>query len=145
MSEWQEFVVYGMPVPQPRPRISMRGGFARAYTPADHPVVEYRRAIERAAMGVRPRKEWKRILGDRVRLEVWCVFQRPKSHLKANGSTRKDAPRWPRPDVDNVLKSVMDAMTSAGVWDDDVAVVSARVRKRYVGARIAPHTVVRVR
>jgi Holliday junction resolvase RusA-like endonuclease len=145
VKQWNEFVVYGMPVPQPRPRISMAGGFARAYTPADHPVIAYRSAIERAALSVHARREWRRRLGSRVRLEVWCVFQRPKSHLKADGSTRKDAPPVPRPDVDNVLKSVMDAMTSAGVWGDDVVVVSARVRKRYVGSRIAPHTVIRAR
>lgn len=123
----------------------MRGGFARAYTPADHPVVPYRKAISAAAMTAMPAKEWKRRTAGRVRLEVWCVFQRPKSHLRKDGSVRDDAPKYPRPDADNVLKSVMDALTTAGVWDDDVCVTDARVRKRYVGAGISAHTVVRLR
>jgi Holliday junction resolvase RusA-like endonuclease len=145
MSEWQEFVVYGMPVPQPRPRISMRGGFAKAYTPADHPIVAYRKAIAKAALKANPLKDWRKKLGRRVRLEVWCVFQRPKSHRRANGSLLDKAPALPRPDTDNLVKGVMDALTTAGIYSDDVVVADHRCRKRYVGARIAPHTVVRVR
>ncbi len=43
------FTVPGEPVPQPRPRVSTRGGFARAYVPAKHPVHAYRDAITAAA------------------------------------------------------------------------------------------------
>jgi Holliday junction resolvase RusA-like endonuclease len=141
-----EFVVYSTPVPQPRPRISVRHGFARAYTPADHPIVAYRDAIAMAALQQITRKEWKkRTTGRRVRLEVSCVFQRPKSHLKAGGAIKGDAPLMPRPDTDNLVKGVMDALTTAGVWADDVVVVDHRCRKRYVSARIRAHTWVRVR
>jgi len=140
-----EFVVYGTPVPQPRARISNAGGFARAYTPADHPVMKYRADIASNALAKMPKKEWHNRLHRRVRLEVWCVFQRPKSHLKASGAVRDKAPDVPRPDTDNVVKAVMDALTKAGVYPDDMFVVDHRCRKRYVGPRIKAHTVIRLR
>ncbi len=139
------FMFYGTPAPQPRPRISMNGGFARAYTPADHPVVEYRRSVVQSALAVLTKKQWKERLRSRVKMELWCVFQRPQSHLLASGLPNAKAPAVPRPDVDNLLKGVMDALTDAGVWSDDVVVVDSRVRKRYVGRAIESHTVVFVR
>lgn len=124
----------------------MQGGFARAYTPADHPVVPYRRDIIAGALATMPRDEWKKRLSNRrVRLEVWCVFQRPKSHFKASGQLTSKAPLMPRPDVDNLVKAVMDALTTASIWGDDVVCVDERCRKRYVSARIRPHTVIRLR
>lgn len=39
------FTVPGDPVPQPRPRISTAGGFARAYVPEAHPAHAYRQAV----------------------------------------------------------------------------------------------------
>jgi len=134
-----EFVLYGTPVPQPRPRISTRGGFAKQYTPSDHPIVEYRKGI--AAMA--KHAIGKRLAGrNRVRIEVWAVFQRPRSHLNSKGLPREKAPATPRPDVDNVLKAVMDAITTSGAWEDDVVSCDGRCRKRYVGAAIESHTVV---
>jgi len=123
----------------------MRGGFARAYTPADHPVVAYRKAIGAEALRYGTRKQWRsRLDGRGIRLYVWYVFQRPKSHLLASGKLKAGSPRYPRPDLDNLLKGVMDALTTAGVWEDDVAVTQVRARKRYVGSRIKPHTIIRI-
>ena len=44
------FSLPGDPVPQPRVRVSTRGGFARAYVPGKHPVHTYRQAIAAAAV-----------------------------------------------------------------------------------------------
>jgi Holliday junction resolvase RusA-like endonuclease len=34
-----------------------------------------------------------------------------------------------KPDLDNALKVVLDALTDVGIWPDDALVVSAHVRK----------------
>ena len=37
----------------------------------------------------------------------------------------------PKPDVDNYAKSVLDAMTAAGVWEDDSQVEFPRIKKQW--------------
>lgn len=37
----------------------------------------------------------------------------------------------PKPDVDNYAKAVLDAMTKAGVWDDDTQVAFLAVKKEW--------------
>lgn len=140
-----EWCIYGTPVPQPRPRISMRGGFAKAYTPADHPIVAFRKAVGVGALRRLSRQEWvAHHNGGPVRVEVWCVFVRPKSHYGKKGTLKPEAPLLPRPDVDNLAKGVLDALTTCGVLSDDVVVKDVRCKKRYVSAKIPAHTVVRV-
>lgn len=118
------FTVPGDPVPQPRPRVSTRGGFGRAYTPTKHPVHSYRRAIafEASAAGATPGV-------DPVSVVIDAVFQRPKSHLRKSG-VKVTAPALPRCDVDNVAKAVLDALTGIA-WADDAQVQRLVVEKSY--------------
>jgi len=117
------FVVPGEPVPQPRPRVSTRGGFARAYVPAKHPVRAYREAIAAAAKeaGVEETSE-------PISVTIDAVFVRPKSHMRKSG-VRSDAPKLPRPDVDNIAKAVLDALQD--VIGDDTSVRRLTVEKMY--------------
>jgi Holliday junction resolvase RusA-like endonuclease len=117
------FTVPGEPVPQPRPRVSTRGGFARAYVPARHPVHAYRAAIaeEAAKAGLEE-------TGEPVEVIVDAVFARPKSHLTKKG-VKPTAPALPRPDVDNVGKAVLDALQD--VMGDDTLVRRLVVEKSY--------------
>jgi len=117
------FTVPGEPVPQPRPRVSTRGGFARAYVPSTHPVHAYRAAIaeEAAKAGLEQ-------TGEPVEVIVDAVFARPKSHMTRKG-VKPTAPQLPRPDVDNVAKAILDALQD--VMGDDTNVRRLVVEKSY--------------
>ncbi len=118
------FSVPGDPVPQPRPRVSTRGGFARAYVPSTHPVHAYRKALafEASESGATP-------TGEPVSVVIDAVWERPKSHLRKSG-LRAGAPQLPRQDVDNVAKAVLDALTGVA-WLDDAQVARLVVEKSY--------------
>lgn len=68
-------------------------------------------------------------------LSVVCTFfvPRPKSHYRANGTLKPNAPRYPtgRPDATKYWRSTEDALTDCGVWKDDAQVVQQNVGKRY--------------
>lgn len=118
------FTVEGQPVPQPRARISTRGGFARGYVPAKHPIHAYRQAVAAAARIACPHPT-----DDPVEITFWFTIARPKSHLNKSG-IKKNAPLFPKGDWDNLAKGVQDAMNGI-VWYDDSQVVDAHVYKRY--------------
>jgi len=49
-----------------------------------------------------------------------------------------------KPDIDNLLKSTMDALSQAGVWRDDAQVVAVVASKRYESANQAIGAVIRL-
>ena len=117
------FTVQGEPVPQPRPRVSTRGGFARAYVPAKHPVHSYRQKIaaEATRAGLKPQDE-------PVEVFIEATFKRPKSHLTKKG-LKPTAPKLPRPDVDNIAKAILDSLQD--VMGDDTNVRRLTVEKTF--------------
>jgi Holliday junction resolvase RusA-like endonuclease len=117
------FSVAGQPVPQPRPRVSTAGGFARAYVPKDHPVHAYRQSLAAAA-----RRAGLTTTGEPLNVVIDAIFERPKSHTNKSG-VKADAPRLPRPDVDNIAKAVLDALQD--VMGDDSLVGRLVVEKSY--------------
>ena len=133
------FIVEGDPVPQPRPRFAVRGGFAQAYTPKVHPVNAYRQAIAIAAKiaGCQPHDQ-------DVELDVVAVFGRPKSHWGKNGLTAKAPTRPHKCDWDNVGKAVSDALNGVAYLDDD-QIVRGCVTRRYASKSEPARTVVTIR
>jgi len=117
------FSVPGDPVPQPRPRVSTAGGFARAYVPKDHPIHAYRQAVAVAARAAGVLQAT-----GPVSVIIDAVFGRPKSHMN-KGGVKPKAPALPRPDVDNISKGVLDALKS--VMGDDTNVGRLLVEKTW--------------
>ena len=109
------FIVPGAPVPQPRARITTRGKFAHAYTPKKHPITAYREAIRAAAIaaGAKPHRGL-------VCVYVIASFKRPASHSTKKG-LKKTAPKTPKPDGDNLLKGILDALNGIAYEDDSQA------------------------
>ena len=118
------FSVPGEPVPQPRPRVTTRGGFGRAYVPHAHPVHAYRASLAAAARdaGAEPH-------GEPVSVVIDLVFERPKSHMNKSG-VKPSAPRLPRVDLDNVGKAILDSLNGVA-WGDDSQVQRLVIEKTY--------------
>jgi len=126
------FFVPGVPVPQPRARITTRGKFAHAYVPKDHPVHEWRKAVAQAALDAANGQRFGKGL---IRFRAVYFFPRPKSHLDKNGQAKPafvDA--IPPRDLDNLNKAVWDALTDAGIWDDDKQVWDSHETKIWIDA-----------
>jgi Holliday junction resolvase RusA-like endonuclease len=115
----------GIPKAQPRPRMTARG---HVYNPDT--AKEWKGVIEAYFMIHR-----KPVIEDPVFLEVLFYFPRPRrlQNVVARPHTSK-------PDSDNLIKAVMDAMTTAGVWKDDALVYGHHAEKYWSripsGARI---------
>lgn len=84
----------------------------------------YRNAIAAAAMA-------KGLTNREGEVHVFCrfTFERPPSHWNKSG-LKKDAPKFPKPDCDNIGKAVLDALTSIA-WVDDSQVTSLCLVKCY--------------
>jgi Holliday junction resolvase RusA-like endonuclease len=117
------FTVPGDPVPQPRPRVSTRGGYGRAYVPAKHPVHEFRSRVARAAQAAGLTKA-----ASPVTIKIEATFGRPRSHYRKAG-VKPTAPTLPRPDCDNLAKAVLDALQD--VLGDDTKVSRLVVEKKW--------------
>ena len=120
-------VLEGQPIGKGRPRFSLRGGFARAYTPAK--TRSYELALANAAnkaMGSLP------MLHDAVDVWVEAVFAIPSSwsKKKRQAALDGDLKHISRPDVDNIGKCAFDALNGI-VWKDDSQIASTQINKRY--------------
>lgn len=117
------FIVPGTPVAKGRPRLSTRGGFARAYTPAK--TVAYEGLIALAAQDV---MAGQLPLAGPVRVVVTAVFPIPASWSRR----KREAANWHtgKPDGDNILKAVGDGLNGV-CWNDDSQVASASIVKSY--------------
>ena len=83
----------------------------------------------RAAIAAAAREAGAGVHGEPVEVVIDFVFARPKSHLRKSG-VRADAPRLPRPDLDNTTKAVLDSLNGVA-WEDDSQVARLVVSKTY--------------
>lgn len=120
-------VIPGQPVAKGRPRISARGGFARAYTPSKTRHYEDLIRLEAGrVMAGRPPTE------GAVSVVVDAYVAAPKSLSKKALAEALDGSRRPitRPDCDNYCKAALDGVNGI-VFRDDSQVVNLTVRKFY--------------
>lgn len=132
-------IVRGEPVAAPRPRAAAFGGRARVYgAAAAHPVHTWR---ERIVAAVEAQYGGPPLAGP-LRLDVEFYLGRP-GRLCRKKDAEGPLPCVARPDVDNLVKAVKDAL-SGRVYGDDCQVVEERARKRYHAKGDGPHAVVEV-
>jgi len=121
-----EFRVIGTPAPQGSKR-HVGGG---RLIESSKKVAPWRKAIvDRCeVVGISGRN-----IDGPVDIYVCFFMQRPKSHHNSRGEVKATAPNTPHrvPDLDKLLRSTFDALTTANVWADDARVVSVEAVKVY--------------
>jgi Holliday junction resolvase RusA-like endonuclease len=139
-----EFTVFSVPVAQPRQSqrvVRTKDGrvFATNYMKRDAPVQEYKYQIKQTArQEMNGEPLWEGPLG----MEVGVYLPRPKI---------MDGKKWPggriyhsgKKDVDNLFKSVADALTGT-VYRDDGQISVAMIRKFYHERDMLPRVYVRI-
>lgn len=120
-----EFIVEGDPQGKARPRFSQKSG--TVYTPAK--TAKYEKLIRKAFLAA----GGKAIPSDcYVGITVDAYFQIPKSYTKGKRLACQYNINRPakKPDIDNTLKVVLDALNKAA-YEDDKQVVEVSCRKCY--------------
>jgi len=129
MTAFISFSIPGVAVGKGRPRISTRGGFARAYTPA--PTVVYEAQVAAAGKQAMADAGMTEVLTAPINVRIDVFVQVPKSFSKKKREQALAADLFPgRPDIDNVAKAILDALNTV-VYADDDQVVNLSVSKRY--------------
>ena len=128
-------VIPGQPVGKGRPKFVRATG--RAYTPKG--TAEWERS---AALILRNQYEGAPI-DECVSVEILAVFSRPKRLLRKKDPESR-MPCNVKPDIDNVVKCVLDALTMAGVLRDDKVVYEVRAKKLYASKTEGASVEVRV-
>lgn len=123
-----KFTILGEPVAQGRPKFSTRGGSTRAYDPKKSS--DYKDYVKLAASKYAPDE----LITEPLRLEVTFYRPTPKSFSKKKAAEAEEGRLLPvtKPDIDNYLKGVKDALNGV-IWRDDSCVTDVVMRKRYSG------------
>ena len=122
------FIVPGKPQGKGRPRVTVRGGYGHAYTPKR--TREYEEAVRQEfflAGGI--------LLEGPVRATVIAFYPIPKH---AHGDKRADMEAGKilperKPDLDNIVKTILDALNGTA-FRDDSSVVEIWSWKRYTAS-----------
>ncbi|MFE4203808.1 RusA family crossover junction endodeoxyribonuclease [Aneurinibacillus aneurinilyticus] len=121
-----QFTVYGEPVAQGRPRASTFGGKVRMYDPGKSK--DYKEYVKLVAAEHAPSA----LLEGPLLLNVTVYRSIPKSFSKKKTAAADAGQIRPttKPDADNYLKGISDALNKI-IWQDDSQIVSATVEKWY--------------
>lgn len=120
--------VAGEPVGKGRPRFSSAGSFVRAYTPKK--TVSFENLV-RIEYGLQT-NNYRFLDDDMLDLRIIAYFPIPKSTSKKKREMMLKGKIRPakKPDADNILKAVADALNTVA-YKDDRQIVDTRVRKIY--------------
>lgn len=127
------FTIPGNPIGKGRPKFARRGNFVTAYTPEK--TASYENLVKMqadAAMAGRAPIEG----AANVEIALFVVPPASWSQKKQRAALAGEIFPTSKPDVDNVIKGIFDAMNEI-VWRDDKQVVDLVVKKRYAETPMA--------
>ena len=125
-----EFKVEGRPVPQPRPRV-YRTATGKSKAVNSRQSINYKRIVKYAALSEMNRQQL--TMTDRpLAMRLTFVFAPPKSYTKKKlEAVNSGELRYTKhKDLDNLAKSVMDALNNV-VYKDDSQIVTLCANKEY--------------
>ena len=123
--------VQGTPKAQPRVKAFSRGGHAGVYDPGT--ANGWKCLVAEEAIRVRPPKP----LEEPLLIDLQFHLPRPK-RLCRKSDPREAIPHTVRPDIDNLVKAVLDALKGI-IWSDDKQVWGIRAKKYYHAVDEGPH------
>lgn len=129
------FIIPGNPKPQGRPRFFRRGKFVGTYDPDDSKDFKHKVATYFKASGGS-------VMEGPISMDMKCIFKRPK-RLMTKKSPDGMVPCDKRPDADNLIKAVLDALNGLA-YHDDGQVSCIRVWKVYHEKGGAQRTEIRI-
>lgn len=132
-----KFIVPGIPVAQPRQRHKIVCGHVQNYTPTRDPVNVYKAAVQAAAAGLFPAP-----LQGPVRLDVRFLLPRPKNKIWKKRPMPRE-PHTSKPDEDNLVKAVKDALKGIAFRDDAQVWICLAIKQIADGDE-QPHTEVEI-
>lgn len=113
-----KMIVYGEPIPKGRPRMAVRGKFVQVYTPKKTRDAEDSFIVQ--IIKYRPETPMEGPLS----IDIKCYKLKPKS-------MSKKVTEWiTKPDLDNLVKLVIDAMNKI-FFKDDSQIVKITASKHY--------------
>ena len=121
------FTVYGNPVAKGRPRFAKRGNFVQTYTPEKTKTYETEVAMmAKAAMGA------SKALEGALEAFIYVTYAVPTSYSKKRSEACLSGleKHTKKPDLDNVVKSVVDGMDKI-VFLNDSQITSIHATKVY--------------
>lgn len=120
------FTVDGDPVPKGRPRFARRGQFVQTYT--DAKTIDYETQV---AMRARHAIGSTKPLEGALSVFLYLRYAVPASYSKKRKEACLNGLEYPkRIDIDNVYKSITDAMNGI-VYLDDSQIVETHIKKVY--------------
>lgn len=135
-----EFTIPGKPVGQGRPRFSRHGRFVQTYDPPKSrqykaKAIQYEQTIYSGQP-----------LESDLKVTVRAYFEVPKSYTKKRRTACLANVEKPskKPDIDNIVKGIMDAMNGI-IYSDDKQVVRLEAFKEYAEEPCVKVTVEEIR
>lgn len=122
--------IQGKPMACPRPRATRRG---RVYMPSTY--TAHKIAISKDLRVAKVLQNWTHNDGTPLKLEVHFLFKRPQK-MKGKEPVHKTT----KPDIDNLVKTIMDTLQDAEIIKDDKCVVEIHARKWYARKGEQAHT-----
>jgi len=124
-----KFIIPGEPCAQGRPRFTNQGGFVKAYDPEKSR--NYKSFVKYVATHEAQKQGWL-YTELPLRVSVTACLEVPASKSKKFREAAYLGKEYPtkKPDVDNLFKTVTDAMSGI-LYKDDKQIVQANIEKTY--------------